>query len=267
MANMDSVYDQLVAAREEGLIPWHWIVDETRDLEIGVNYASRKSAYETLIYNYAHPLWESQKHHCEIWSEKGTIRGLIKEILDEYRLGLRVLHGYTSATSIHEVITEMDIDRPLIVLYIGDHDPSGCDMRERDLAERTEHYKELLDLQDAEIDIRVVALTMDQIREHDLPSIPIKQGGNGKKGDPRSPKYKAKHGDRCWELDALDPRTLRDILRKEVEDLIDWEAWNAAKDAERNAKREFGGAVRRWAAVEDPLSDEIADAIKYAEAR
>jgi hypothetical protein len=87
MADMGNVYGQLVEAREAGLIPWDWIVDETRDLEIGVCYASKKAAYESLLYNYAHPLWLGQPYDCEIWSEKGTVRGLIKSILDEYRLG------------------------------------------------------------------------------------------------------------------------------------------------------------------------------------
>jgi hypothetical protein len=129
MGDMQAVYEQLVDAREEGLIPWHWIVDETRELERQTSYASKEAAYDALLYNYRHPLWLSQEYDCEIWSEKGTIRGLIQEILDEYRLGLRVFHGYTSATCIYEVATSLH--RPLVALYVGDHDPSGCEMRER----------------------------------------------------------------------------------------------------------------------------------------
>jgi hypothetical protein len=253
MADMPSVYEQLVEAREKGLIPWWWIVDETRELEIGTSYASRRSAYETLLYNYAHPLWLSQPYDAEIWSEKGTVRGLIKEILDEYRLGFRVFHGYTSATSIYEIATE--IDRPLVALYVGDHDPSGCDMRESDIPKRLEKYGAE---NDSKVDFRVIALTLDQVREHNLPSI------QAKPKDPRYSEYKKKHGTACWELDALDPRTLRAILKREVEALIDWDAWNAAKDEERNAKRDFEGAVRNWAGI-DPLMAEIKDALRWAE--
>jgi len=255
MANMNAVYVQLVCAREEGLIPWDWIVDETRDLEIGVSYATRKSAYETLIYNYAHPLWLSQPHDCEIWSEKGTIRGLIKQILDEYRLGLRVFHGYTSATCLYEVATELK--RPVVALYIGDHDPSGCDMRESDIPKRLDRYGKMVGV-DIKVDFRVVALTAEQISKHGLPSVPAKPK------DPRYNEYVREHGTSCWELDALDPRTLREILREQVETLIDWEAWNEAKEVERNWRREFEGAVRRWAGVEDPLSDQIQDAMRWA---
>jgi hypothetical protein len=255
MADMAAVYEQLVEAREAGLIPWDWIVDETRDLEIRTSYKDRKTAYETLLYNYRHPLWRSQPYDCEIWSEKGTVRGLIKEVLDEYRLGLRVFHGYTSATCLYEVASE--IRRPLIALYVGDHDPSGCDMRESDIPERLKRYGEMVEME-AEVDFQVVALTMDQIRRHDLPSI------DAKPKDPRHKQYVKKHGSKCWELDALDPRQLRQILRDAIEPLIDTDTWDEAKDAERNAKREFEGAVRKWAAVEDPLSDEIQDAMRWS---
>lgn len=230
-------------------------MDETRDLEIKTSYRSKKAAYETLLYNYRHPLWLSQEYDCEIWSEKGTVRGLIREVLDEYRLGFRVFHGYTSATSIYEIATELK--RPLIALYVGDHDPSGCDMREKDIPTRLERYGSMGDATD-EVDFRIIALTMDQIRQHNLPHI------SAKPKDPRYKEYVKKHGTHCWELDALDPRTIRDILKREVEALIDWDAWNAAKDAERNAKREFEGAVRRWAGVIDPLGDEIQDAMRWA---
>jgi hypothetical protein len=260
MANMDAVYAQLVAAREEGLIPWDWIVDETRELEIETSYATKKAAYETLLYNYRHPLWESQEYDCEIWSEKGTVRGLIKEVLDEFRLGFRVFHGYTSATCLYEVATELK--RPLVALYVGDHDPSGCDMREQDIPARLERYSNMGDATDT-VDFRVIALTMEQIDQHRLPSISIKEGNGSKRGDPRSPQYKKRNGTRCWELDALDPRTLRDILKREVEALIDWDAWNEAKEEERTAKRGFEGAVRKWAEVDDPLLDEIRDAIRW----
>jgi hypothetical protein len=252
MADMAAVYDQLVCAREEGLIPWDWIVDETRELEIGTSYASKRSAYETLLYNYAHPLWDSQEYDCEIWSEKGTIRGLIqRDVLDEYRLGLRVFHGYTSATCLHDIATE--IHRPLVALYVGDHDPSGCDMRDNDITARLEKYSE----GECEVDFRVVALTMPQIVQHNLPSI------QAKPADPRYKAYVKAHGSKCWELDALDPRQLRDILKKEVRALIDWESWNAAKDVERNWKRGFESHLRRWAEIPDPLPAEIQDAIKW----
>jgi hypothetical protein len=56
---------------------------------------------------------------------------------------------------------------------------------------------------------------------------------------------------------------LRSIVRENVESLIDWDAWNEAKGVERDWKRGFEGALRRWAGVPDPISDEIQDAIRW----
>ena len=60
------------------------------------------------------------------------------------------------------------------------------------------------------------------------------------------------------------PAQLRAILKETVEALIDWDAWARAKDQERDAKREFEGAIRRWAGVEDPIGDQIQDAIRWS---
>jgi hypothetical protein len=143
-----------------------------------------------------------------------------------------------------------------VALYVGDHDPSGCDMRESDIPGRLKKYGN----GDAnkKVDFRIIALTKSQTEEHDLPSI------TAKPKDPRYAEYVKAHGSNCWELDALDPRTLRAIVREKVEALIDWDAWNAAKDVERDYKRGFEGALRRWAEVADPISDEIQDAIRWA---
>ena len=42
------------------------------------------------------------------------------------------MHGFSSATTVHDVAQDDD-GRDLIVLYVGDYDPSGLYMSERDL--------------------------------------------------------------------------------------------------------------------------------------
>ena len=49
------------------------------------------------------------------------------------------MHGFSSATVVHD-IAEDDDGRPLIVLYVGDFDPSGMFMSEEDLPERLAKY-------------------------------------------------------------------------------------------------------------------------------
>ena len=75
----------------------------------------------------------------EVWSEKGTVRGVLPPVLDKYGVGFRVLHGFSGATTIYDVAQDDD-GRPLIVLYVGDYDPSGLFMSERDLPDRLAKY-------------------------------------------------------------------------------------------------------------------------------
>ncbi len=56
-------------------------------------------------------------------------------MLDDYAVGFRVMHGFSSATTVHDV-AEDDDGRDLIVLYVGDFDPSGMFMSEEDLPNR-----------------------------------------------------------------------------------------------------------------------------------
>ena len=120
-------------------------------------------------------------------------------MLDEYGVGFRVMHGFASATAVYDV-AQGDDSRPLIVLYVGDWDPSGLCMSEQDLPERLEKY----DGQHAEL--QRIALTRDQLAG--LPSFPAVD----QQKDVRYKWFVRNYGKRCWELDALDPNVLRDCV-------------------------------------------------------
>jgi hypothetical protein len=50
--------------------------------------------------SYRRDFWQQQPERVEVWSEKGTIRGVLQPVLDEYGVGFRVMHGFGSATTI-----------------------------------------------------------------------------------------------------------------------------------------------------------------------
>ena len=87
--------------------------------------------------SYRKDFWDQQPVRVEVWSEKGTIRGVLKPVLDHYAVGFRVMHGFASATAVNDVAEAADArGRPLVALYVGDYDPSGLYMSERDLPQR-----------------------------------------------------------------------------------------------------------------------------------
>src|SRR3974390_2193265 len=138
-SEMQRVYRLLKEAREQGMVPWQWIVDETRSLERRAAWDDPAHYARTVARSYRRDFWKQQPVRCEVWSEKGTIRGVLAPILNEYAIGFRVIHGYSSATTIYDVAHDDD-GRGLIALYVGDLDPSGMFMSEEDLPTRLSDY-------------------------------------------------------------------------------------------------------------------------------
>jgi hypothetical protein len=164
--DMQKVYRLLKEAREENIIPWEYIVDENRTLERTPTWNDPEEYAECTVRYYRRDFWNQQPVRCEVWSEKGTIRGVLDPVLDEYAVGFRVMHGFSSATTIYDV-AQNDDDRPLIVLYVGDFDPSGLYMSEEDLPTRLAKYD------GDHVRLKRIALTPNQTQR--LPSFSVRE--------------------------------------------------------------------------------------------
>ena len=121
-----------------------------------------------MINSYRREYWNQQPVRVELWSEKGTVRGLLRPVLDELGVGFRLVHGFCSSTIVHDV-AEDDDGRPLIVIYVGDYDPSGMYMSVMDLPARFERYD------GGHVAIKRIALVQDQLA--DLPCFPASDKG------------------------------------------------------------------------------------------
>ena len=138
--NMQRVYRLLKEAREEGIIPWHWIVDETRGLETWATWKNPAAFVEQMAGSYRRDFWDQQPVRVQVWSEKGTVRGVLNKVLRKYAVDFQVMHGFSGATTVYGLAQGGDDGRPLVALYVGDYDPSGLFMSECDLPERLERY-------------------------------------------------------------------------------------------------------------------------------
>jgi hypothetical protein len=85
--DMHAVYRLLKEAREEGSIPWEWIVDETRELEKVAMWDDPAAFVRTVSNAYRREFWNRQPTRVEVWSEKGTVRGVLAPTLDKYGVG------------------------------------------------------------------------------------------------------------------------------------------------------------------------------------
>ena len=222
MNEMPKVYRALVLAREDGDIPWDWVVDETRAPEAIQLWDS--SAELARDFFYRRDLWQTQPKRVEVWCEKGTIRGLIWPVLARLGVTLQVMHGFTSATCVWNASQNGNDDRPLVALYIGDFDPSGLNMSEHDIPARLKEYG------GHHIEFKRIALTAEHTRS--LSSF----RASDKCKDPRYRWFVQNYGDEAWELDAMDPRQLRDLVDAEITALIDPALW-AEQEALQNHER------------------------------
>jgi hypothetical protein len=233
---MGVVYRALVHAREDDIIPWQWIVDETRELELISTWEDPSHCADSFFYR--RDLWQTQPHTVEVWSEKGTVRGVLWPVLSRLGVGFRVLHGFSSATSVWDVSNQGNDDRPLHALYIGDYDPSGMCMSEHDLPKRIKEYD------GDHITLKRIALTAEHTAP--LPSFSVES----KTRDPRHAWFKRTYGDRCWELDAMDPRDLRGIVENKINALIDRDLWQQQEAHEQREKVSIETLLRWWANIE-----------------
>lgn len=221
--NEDREYKNLAkaidAGRMNGLISWTAIEDMERDLHGMSTQDAPEQLLEGLDRKFHLDLWADQQWRPEVWVEKKGMTGVISAICSELRVDFFACKGYNSQTEAWKAGRRMARyiekgQRP-IVFHLGDHDPSGLDMT-RDNRERLELF--------AGVPVTVVrlALNMDQIEELQPPPNPAKLT------DSRATRYIEEYGESSWEVDALEPTYIRDLIRENVDRLRDEELWGRA---------------------------------------
>jgi hypothetical protein len=233
---MAKVYRLLRIAREEETIPWEWIVDETRAVESVTAYTDPEEYVGITLAAYRRDFWQHQPKRVLVVSEKGTVRGVLKPVLDKWAAPFLVMHGFSGATTIYDMARDDD-GRELVVLYVGDYDPSGMYMSERDLPDRLIKYGGY------HIDVRRIAVNDDQI--DGVPSFPA----SSKCKDPRYKWFVEGYGDTCWELDALDPRDLRDEVDRAIQGIVDLDKWSWCEKIQAAEEKSLGDWMKLWPAV------------------
>jgi hypothetical protein len=233
---MAKVYRLLKEARERGIIPWAWIVDETRKFERVSTWDDPEHYAQVVARSYRRDFWNQQAVRVEVWSEKGTVRGVLAPVLDKYGVGFRVMHGFAGATTVYDV-AQYDDGRPLVELYVGDYDPSGLFMSERDLPDRLVKYG------GAHVELRRIALLRADLAG--LPSFPAAD----KSKDPRYRWFSDNFGHRCWELDAMDPNDLRTRVEIAILAQIEPTAWDRCAKVNAAEQESLRHILDQWGAA------------------
>lgn len=203
--------------RLAGHIDWDAIEDRGREPITPSQWSSLSSLVSGALRAYRLPRWKGQKYYAELWVEKQALAGVLEPLAYEYHVTLMVNKGYSSQSAMHEsanrFIRNCDMDdtgeceRKPKLFYLGDHDPSGEDMV-RDIRDRMEMFGV------CGIEVEKIALTTAQVRQYNPPPNPAKIT------DPRAAGYIAQHGRRSWEVDALPPTVLVQIIRNSFDRIL-----------------------------------------------
>lgn len=214
--NADPNYKYLIKivnhGRMSGLIDWDVIEDRTRSFEGRSRWNDGGEILRTVAETFHMDLWAGQQYRVYCAVEKEALEGICRRACYEYDVPIMAARGYPSVTVLREfALRDMEQARQenqtVIILHLGDHDPSGIDMS-RDLESR-------LQLFGGALDFRRIALNMDQIKKQKPPENPAKET------DSRFAQYEEQFGDKCWELDALKPDFLVKLIQTNIEQFID----------------------------------------------
>jgi hypothetical protein len=275
----------LKEGRMSGVVDWDAIEDRLRSAEKPPSWGGPAEIIESAINSYAKHRMEGQENYIEVWVEKDALSGVLSIVTEEYHIPICVNRGYSSASAMFDSYKRfkraLEGGQKIVILYLGDYDPSGVDMI-RDVKDRPlemllsrssfieDVYEEWIkkehdgDWQDAQWDLEgrhdteddcyimeedddenemrqfepmkafikerfevvSIALTRAQIRQYRPPPNPAK------KTDPRAKDFIEKHGHQSWEVDALRPEVLNDLLRNAILARIDFEKYQSIVDAE-----------------------------------
>ncbi len=222
------VQRELLKMRREGLIPWGWITDGSRSRFGHHRYGGLESYARQVAANYRRDYWHGSEEYVELWIEKEALRGVIAPVvIEEFGLDLYVTKGQPSVSYLYDAAEDIALDgRPTYVYVLHDWDPGGLRIFDSIKAELTGFVGD-----SAELHVRRLALTPAQIADLNLPTRP------GKEKDPNMAEFARRFGNRCVELDAIPPNTLRDMVRTKLESHMDPDHLSRLKLAEREERR------------------------------
>lgn len=208
--------------RLAGLIDWHSITDRTRNVRANSHWVDPAEIIRSAARQFMVDRWAPQPNYVEVWVEKDALVDIVAQASRPLDVPFFSCRGYTSQSEMwnasQRFIREDSEGKDCFIVHLGDHDPSGIDMT-RDIQERLEMFG-------ASVEVRRVALTMEQIRRFDPPPNPAKLS------DSRCGQYVRRYGYSSWELDALEPQVLCDLITAEVEELCDMELFAKAENEE-----------------------------------
>ncbi|MDB6035215.1 MAG: Chromosome partitioning protein ParB [Verrucomicrobiales bacterium] len=232
-----SLSELCTRARVAGLIPMEAIGDETRpivlfDVHNDVRqFISRE--LDDLFRGYWRNLMRSQPNHIELLVEKNTLTGILRPIAAEYCIPMTSGRGFSSfppRAAMAERFRRSGKDK-LVLIIVSDLDPDG-----EQIAQSFAAYMR----DDFDIKIHPVKAA---IRPEHATRFNIPTHLEAKKSSVNHAWFVRKYGNAAYEVEALKPEQLQQVVTETIDSLIDCDLFNAERELEKKDSAEL--EVRR----------------------
>lgn len=217
-------------ARRAGLVDWYAIIDRTRNLRKNAHWNSIKDILRSAEHSFAIDKWQGQDYRVECYVEKDALVGVVARACGPLDVPYFACRGYSSDSEMWRAAQRYeeyrDQGQRMVVIHLGDHDPSGIDM--------TRDIKDRFALFGAYPIVNRIALNYNQVEQYNPPPNPAKEA------DSRWADYVNTYQTRSsWELDALEPQVIVDLITAEVLSFRDHDLWDEMVEREEAGKREI----------------------------
>ena len=242
LVNTQKEYNNLgkcmTRARLAGMVDWEAIEDRNRTHNTFLIQESDQAVIDQLPRRIQFDRWDRQPEYIEVWVEKDALVNVVEKACNPYMVPYMACKGYLSASEAwragRRFTRAWNAGKHCTLIHLGDHDPSGIDMT-RDNQDRLNLFAGQYN-----VEVHRIALNMDQVEEYQPPPNPAKET------DSRSKAYTTKYGHTSWELDALDPSTLEQLILDEICGHIDFHLWEHVETEEEEVRARLESLGRHW---------------------
>ena len=236
----------ITKARMAGMISWEAIEDRNREHHDFWYEEDELEPIRKLPYYVRFDQWARQDTYIEVWVEKESLGSVISRACKPLLVPYMSCKGYLSASEAwragRRFQEKINLGKNCVLIHLGDHDPSGIDMT-RDNKDRLDIFTE----NHGAVDVRRIALNMDQVDQYSPPPNPAKIT------DSRATGYINKFGESSWELDALEPQIIERLIKNEIEQYIDHDIWEDVEEYELEKERILQKLYTNWDRIKEDL--------------
>lgn len=229
----------ITKARMAGLLDWEAIEDRNREHKEFWFQEDETSVIERLPNYIQFDQWDRQPFYVEVWVEKEALGNVVSRACDPYLVPHMSCKGYLSASEAWRAGKRYEQKlydgKRCVLIHLGDHDPSGIDMT-RDNCDRIDLFTRM----PQEVEVVRLALNRDQIDQFNPPPNPAKIT------DSRAKEYIKRFGSTSWELDALEPQVMTEMIQSEIDKYIDERIWNEVANEQKDVEHLLSKLHSRW---------------------